>query len=264
MSRLLLLAMVVAVGCGPDPSVHPAAVPVVTPSAFPTPTPSPTPSPSPSLAPIALVSTGEPDQIRTRVAVSRLPAFRVYDRPRSEAVLVQKIRRVNDWHQVLALPVIDQHTDAEGRRWLEVRLPTRPNGSTGWLEASHTRSRYLEERIVIDLSAHTLTRWHRHRLVARYGVGVGLPQTPTTPGRFFVWARVPFEELGPYGVYALGLSGFSEVITEWIGGGRMAIHGTPNRSDPGSDISHGCVRVYNDQMLKLRDVAMGTPVTIRP
>jgi hypothetical protein len=221
---------------------------------------------SPVPTPPARPSQPEPvaEPIRTLVVVSRLPAFRIYERPRPEPVLIQKIRRVNDWHQTLALPVIDRRTDATGERWFEVRLPTRPNGSTGWLMADHTSSRRLSDRIVVDLSAHTLTRWHRHRVVARYGVGVGLPQTPTTPGRFFVWARVPFDAMGPYGVFALGLSGFSEVITEWVGGGRMAIHGTPNRSDPGSDISHGCVRVYNDDMLELRDVAMGTPVTIRP
>ena len=72
---------------------------------------------------------------------------------------------------------------------------------------------------------------------------------PTAAGRFFVWARVPTHDpTGPYGVFALGLSGFSDVITDWVGGGRIAIHGTADPSDRGLDVSHGCVRVYNPQM----------------
>jgi lipoprotein-anchoring transpeptidase ErfK/SrfK len=68
---------------------------------------------------------------------------------------------------------------------------------------------------------------------------------------------------GPYGVFALGLSGFSQVIKDWPGGGRMAIHGTSNPADRGQMVSHGCVRVFNDDMVNLKQVPMGTPVVIR-
>ena len=95
-----------------------------------------------------------------------------------------------------------------------------------------------------------------------YAVGVGAAATPTAPGHFFVWARVPSDPAGPYGVLALGLSGFSDVITDWVGGGRLAIHGTSHPSDRGEDVSHGCVRVFNPQMLSLADVSLGTPVWI--
>ena len=88
------------------------------------------------------------------------------------------------------------------------------------------------------------------------------PTSPTAPGHFFVWARVPSDPAGPYGVLALGLSGFSDVITDWVGGGRLAIHGTSHPSDRGEDVSHGCVRVFNPQMLSLADVSLGTPVWI--
>ena len=97
-----------------------------------------------------------------------------------------------------------------------------------------------------------------------YEVGVGAADSPTAPGHFFVWARVPSDPAGPYGVLALGLSGFSDVITDWVGGGRLAIHGTSHPSDRGEDVSHGCVRVFNPQMLSLADVSLGTPVWIHP
>jgi lipoprotein-anchoring transpeptidase ErfK/SrfK len=96
-------------------------------------------------------------------------------------------------------------------------------------------------------------------------VAVGKPSTPTTPGRFFVWARVGYQDVtGPYGNFALGLSGFSRVITDWPGGGRMAIHGTSSPNIAGLDVSNGCVRVSNPLMAKLIDVAMGAIVVIRP
>jgi hypothetical protein len=188
-------------------------------------------------------------------------AFVVYPHPAwgtPEGLLAR-----NDWGQSIALPVVETVT-RQDEEWLEVRLPTRPNGSTGWVRAADVRARRIHERIEVDLSEHLLTRIHRGEPVGRIRVGVGTRTFPTTPGRFFVWARLRYDPPGVYGVGALGLSGFSEVITDWVGGGRMAIHGTGDPTDRGKDVSHGCVRVYNAQMLRLADVAMGTPVLIRP
>jgi lipoprotein-anchoring transpeptidase ErfK/SrfK len=42
----------------------------------------------------------------------------------------------------------------------------------------------------------------------------------------------------------------------------MAIHGTSSLSDLGNAVSHGCVRVYNDDLKRLLDVPLGTPVRI--
>jgi lipoprotein-anchoring transpeptidase ErfK/SrfK len=42
----------------------------------------------------------------------------------------------------------------------------------------------------------------------------------------------------------------------------MAVHGTPNPGDRGQPVSHGCVRVYNDDMQALTGVPLGTPVEI--
>ena len=122
----------------------------------------------------------------------------------------------------------------------------------------------MEDRIVVRLHPHTLTRYRDGQRVATYQVAVGDPSTPTTTGRFFVWARVGYADTnGAYGNFALGLSGFSRVITDWPGGGRMAIHGTPDPSTAGENVSNGCVRVYNPLMAKLIDVPMGATVVIR-
>jgi hypothetical protein len=199
-----------------------------------------------------------------QVVASRDLVFNVFGQPGPGAVLEYRLDATNDWAQPLWLPVTDGFRDAEGTRWLRVRLPIRPNGAEGWVRRPDVRSRRVPDKIVVDLSEHTLRRYLGKVLVGHDRIAIGSPSTPTPAGRFFVWAHVGYADAsGPYGVFALGLSGFSDVITDWTGGGRIAIHGTADPSDAGTDVSHGCVRVYNPQMRTLEDVPLGTPVTIR-
>jgi len=152
---------------------------------------------------------------------------------------------------------------ANGNAWFEVYLPLRPNGTTAWVRERDVRLRERDERIEVDLSDRVLRRFVDGRLVDRLRVGVGTPQTPTGTGTFYVWVKVPYEDPDqPYGIMALGLSGFSPVLSDWPGEGRMAVHGTPYASDRGRAVSHGCVRVYNEDMRALLDVPLGTPVVI--
>ncbi len=148
---------------------------------------------------------------------------------------------------------------------VRVLLPTRPNEASGWILVSDVVLTPQLERIVVDLSSRTLRHYNGGQLVDRFSVGVGTPSTPTPAGTFYVWVRVPqANPNGPYGAFALGLSGFSKVLKDWPGGGRLAIHGTTNPANRGEAVSHGCVRVYNPEMLKLRHVPLGTPVIVKP
>lgn len=148
--------------------------------------------------------------------------------------------------------------------WYRILLPTRPNGSMGWVRTKDVRATERRERVVVDLSDRSLTLYRDGDEVRSYSVGVGRPEYPTALGTFYVWARVPqASPSGPYGTFALGISGFSEVLSDWPGGGRMAVHGTANPGDRGNQVSHGCVRVYNPDMLDLRHLPLGTPVVIR-
>jgi lipoprotein-anchoring transpeptidase ErfK/SrfK len=246
-----MIATIVLVACG-------GASPSVPASAPPSPTEAPTAWSSSSAAPADVAS---PSSSVRHVASTSADVFLVYAEAGVGAP--QQVAARNDWHQPIALPVIHA-ARADDERWLHVRLPTRPNGSTGWVRARDVRIKPVHERIVVDLSRHLLERIRDGAVVQRIRVGVGTATYPTTPGRFFVWARLTYHPPGAYGVGALGLSGFSRVITDWVGGGRMAIHGTGNPTDRGHDVSHGCVRVFNPQMARLADVAMGTQVLIRP
>jgi hypothetical protein len=189
--------------------------------------------------------------------------FRLFDGPSSDR-RPRLLSSTNDWGQPLWLPTIGRRVTG-GDVWFHVLVPERPNGSEGWLSARKVTLSTVRDRIVVRLRAHTLILHDVGRSARRYEVATGKPSTPTTPGRFFVWARVGYEDRdGPYGNFALGLSGFSEVITDWPGGGRMAIHGTSDPSLAGHDVSNGCIRVYNPLMARLIGVPMGTMVVIKP
>ncbi len=150
------------------------------------------------------------------------------------------------------------------QRWVRILLPVRPNGASAWSHVEDVTLVPRHQEIVVDLSTRTLRRYVDGRLENRFRVGVGTPQTPTGVGTFYVWQRVRFADpYGPYGIFALGLSGFSPVLSDWPGGGRMAIHGSADPSDRGRMVSHGCIRVYNPELRALMDVPLGTPVVIR-
>lgn len=177
-----------------------------------------------------------------------------------------KLKTYNPLGQVVRMLVLDGKQDPDGTRWFKILVPERPNGRTGWIRVEDPKSVQLDElpdRIEIDLSEYRLNYFLKGKRVARFTVGVGTDQYPTPVGTFFVWASVPQKDpAGPYGRFALGLSGFSPVLSDWPGGGRSAIHGTAVESDKGAKVSHGCIRVYNTDMQILENVPLGTPVLI--
>ena len=160
--------------------------------------------------------------------------------------------------------VTAERGDDSGGRWLKVELPIRPNGADAWVRDDEVHVVPRHDELVVDLSRRSLTHLREGKVVDRFRVGVGQPQYPTAIGTFYVWQKVNFDEwYGPYGIYALGLSGFSPVLSDWPGGGRMAIHGTSDPNDRGQEVSHGCIRVYNTDMKTLRSLPLGTPVIIQ-
>ena len=187
----------------------------------------------------------------------------VYDDPRAGATIRVTIDARNPWDQRIAFPIRGVRL-IDGISWYRVLLGIEPNGSNGWVRGDDVTFDRIRHRVIIDLSQRMLRHLRNGELRHRFTIGIGAPDTPTTVGRFFVWAHLdPRDPSGSYGSYLLGLSGFSEVLTYWPGGGRMAIHGTPDATDRGARVSFGCPRVYNPQMSELRNIPMGTTVLIR-
>jgi len=159
-----------------------------------------------------------------------------------------------------------QRAQTNGRRWLHVRLPGRPNGHTGWIERAGTTERVTEWSIVVDLSRRAAIVYHRGRPARTLAVVVGKPLTPTPQGHFFVEEVLELTAGQVGGPYALALSARSTVFQEFEGGpGQIALHGLNYVGGvPGTAVSHGCIRLDTASITWLVDrIAPGDPVTIR-
>jgi lipoprotein-anchoring transpeptidase ErfK/SrfK len=124
----------------------------------------------------------------------------------------------------------------------------------------------LHRRVEISLSGHHLTVFRGNKVVFKAPVAVGTPDTPTPVGHFFVNERFLLaNSTGPFGVAALGISAHSTVLRNWVQGGPIGIHGTNEPRLIGDAASHGCVRLFNQDMARLFKLApAGTPVVIKP
>jgi lipoprotein-anchoring transpeptidase ErfK/SrfK len=67
-----------------------------------------------------------------------------------------------------------------------------------------------------------------------------------------------------HGPYAYGLSGHSDVLSEFNGGdGEIGLHGNNDASVLGKSVTAGCIRMDNEQISKLaKMLPLGTPVEI--
>jgi lipoprotein-anchoring transpeptidase ErfK/SrfK len=149
--------------------------------------------------------------------------------------------------------------------WARVRLPVRPNGTEGWVQAEDLMLYVVDSQVLIDLSDRTLTYFEDGQPVLTTTVAVGSKRNPTPVGEFFITDSVTLANPNSaWGPHAFGLSARSETITEYNGGdGIIGIHGTNRPGSIGNAASLGCVRVPNDVITKLhRIVPIGTPVTI--
>ena len=151
--------------------------------------------------------------------------------------------------------------------WFEALLPTRPNGSTGWVRATDVTASTPQYEVRVSLAAHQLrlVRISDNAVVLTSTAGIGAPDTPTPAGEYFIRDLFPtYSTDHPYGPFAFGLSGHSDVLMHFgTGDGRIAIHGTNEPATIGADLSHGCVHVPNDVDLALIPyLTLGTPVLI--
>jgi hypothetical protein len=149
--------------------------------------------------------------------------------------------------------------------WLGVTAPELPNGELGWIARDPRRVSVFWTRwsIHADLAGRDLELRYGHDLVRRFPVTIGGPGTETPPGRYGVTDGISFRESPYYGCCALALSGHqtAPLPAGWIGGNRLAIHGTPGAV--GNAESLGCIRATDETMRYLfRRVPLGAPVFI--
>jgi hypothetical protein len=151
-----------------------------------------------------------------------------------------------------------------GRAWVKVRLPVLPNNTTGWVARSALGGyRIVQTRLVVHRARLQATLFRNGRPVFQAPVGIGSPRWPTPPGEFYVRSRLRGFKSAFYGPLAFGTSARSSVLTDWPAGGFVGIHGTDRPELLPGQVSHGCIRMRNDDILELgRLLPVGTPVTI--
>jgi hypothetical protein len=150
--------------------------------------------------------------------------------------------------------------------WFGVPVPELPDGQLGWIRDDRLALDVSQTHfwIVADVSEQRLTLFYGNRILDSFTISVGSPGSPTPLGAYSVTDGLVGEGLGPwYGCCVLALSGHQPNLPPgWIGGNRMAIHGTPGSI--GGATSHGCLRASDPDMVSLfARVPLGAPVFIR-
>lgn len=153
-------------------------------------------------------------------------------------------------------------------RWLGVSTPELPNRRLAWVDSR--RGLYFSTTaytLHADLSRKRLELRHRGKVLREIAVGIGSWPSTTPVGRFSVTDKLRGKRYGSYyGCCILAISGTQPNLPRgWVGGNRLAIHGTDRPRTIGKAASAGCLRAT---ALSLRyligRVPLGTPVFVRP
>jgi hypothetical protein len=193
------------------------------------------------------------------------PEVHAFNQPGAPEGAVPDILELNPTHEgrPLVVSVIESTEDGQ---WLHVRLPRRPNGTTGWVRAEELETWQVPNRIEVQLSTHTLTVYDGDSDTVRFQteVAVGRGSTPTPTGDFYIDIVNPLGGHRVYGWGQLSVAGFSNVLQSFGGGiGQIAIHGWNDDNIMGSSVSNGCVRMRNADIARVAELApLGTPVHI--
>jgi hypothetical protein len=156
-------------------------------------------------------------------------------------------------HRPMPVFAVAAELDDAKRLWYKVSVPGRPNGRYGWVLGDNLRLGLVTQRIVIDRSERRLRYYEGDRLLLETDVAVGKEGAETPLGRFYVVAK--YKAQAPIlGAYALETSAYSK-LSDWPGGGIVGLHGTPYPELIGQAVSHGCVRLRNEDILKLKELA---------
>jgi len=136
--------------------------------------------------------------------------------------------------------VVGPHT------WNQLTLRNTPKAMVAQLTAYSLPSIYIDTVLrKLKFSSDSLNK--------TYKVAVGKPSTPSPLGNWTIVQKA-VDPGGPFGVRWMRLS------VPWGGYG---IHGTNNPSSIGKAVSHGCIRMYNEEVIEVYALTpIGTPVTI--
>jgi lipoprotein-anchoring transpeptidase ErfK/SrfK len=184
--------------------------------------------------------------------------------PSSKASVVERLgTSTADGTSMLVEPIAE--TTVARRTWYQIHMPVLPNWRTGWVPQSALGLlRTVRTRLIVNTEHLRATLIESGRTVFSAPIGIGKSSTPTPHGSFYVIDRL--DDLGyggEYGPLAFGTSAKSPVLTDWPGGGVVGVHGTNEPQMVPGHPSHGCIRMRNQDIVRLGQLMpVGTPVTI--
>ncbi len=223
-------------------------------------------SESPLLAPSAILETRvdpavvEPVLVMGSTLATALlqdGEVQVYDSPDGEATWNLSVP--TEFGGLRHFLVVGQDGD-----WLQVQVPVRPNGTTGWIHSSSVTVSNINHRVQVDLSDRSVIVWENDVIVLDTTGAVGRESAPTPLGSFYIRDIFEWNAESAYGPWVLALSSYSETIDQINGGDAVvAIHGTNDPWSVGKAVSLGCIRLDNDMVTALAHlVGPGTPIEI--
>jgi lipoprotein-anchoring transpeptidase ErfK/SrfK len=198
----------------------------------------------------------------TTVAQARadLPGVDVFDAP-GATTPTTTVENPGEYGNPQVFVVVEPVRDG----FVHVLLPIKPNGSHGWVRETDVTLAQHEYRIDVSLSGFRMKVRNGDETVLEAPIGVGTSDTPTPAATYYTWVLLAPTNSG-YGQYAYGLSGFSDVLDEFAGGdARLGIHGTDDESSIGRNVSHGCIRITDETVVKMVEelqLPLGVPVTV--
>jgi lipoprotein-anchoring transpeptidase ErfK/SrfK len=108
---------------------------------------------------------------------------------------------------------------------------------------------FMAKWIDVSTSQHQLKLFEGNGLIKAYPIAVGKILSPTPSGTYTIINK-QLNPGGPFGVLWMGLSK-----------PHYGIHGTNNPASIGKNVSHGCIRMFNHDVLELSSsVPIGTRV----
>jgi lipoprotein-anchoring transpeptidase ErfK/SrfK len=146
--------------------------------------------------------------------------------------------------------------------WVQVLLPSRPNGSAGWVTETELDRAVTPYLIRVHLRSLSMELFEGGQRLGNWTVGTGKVSAPTPEGRTFLLGSFS-DTAQRYSSVILPLGTHSPTLDSFGGGpGTVAIHTWPTANVFGTRSSDGCIRVPKDALQQLIQVPLGTLVLI--
>lgn len=186
----------------------------------------------------------------------------IYSQPNTHASVVNKLAFYTPDNEALQTYRFVASKRVKRTLWEEIDVPMRPNGKVGWVKRSWLGQVEVSHRlIIVNIPTETMTVYNKGKLILTVPVGTGAQATPTPTGHF--WIAEAFPSHDPvYGPWAFGTTDRA-TDTDFPDQSIVGIHGTDEPWLIPGDPSHGCIRLKDADILRLKAlVSIGDPVWI--